>query len=55
MDYQKSPISLIFGTLSLEGCGGHPMRPKFKLHISFCHSQIKKKTHISLGHRVEYD
>ena len=28
MDHQKSPVSLIFGTLSLEGCGGHPMRPK---------------------------
>jgi hypothetical protein len=28
MDHQKTTILLIFGTLSLGGCGGHPMRPK---------------------------
>ena len=26
MDHQKSTILLIFGTLSVRGCGGHPMR-----------------------------
>ena len=31
MDHQKHTILLIFGTLSLEGCGGHPMRPKLNL------------------------
>ena len=31
MDHQKPTVLLIFGTLSLEGCGGHPMRPKLKL------------------------
>ena len=31
MDHQKPTISLIFGTLSLGGCGGHPMRPKLNL------------------------
>ena len=28
MDHQKPTILLIFGTLSLGGCRGHPMRPK---------------------------
>ena len=31
MDHQKPTILLIFGTLSLGGCGGHPMRPKLNL------------------------
>ena len=31
MDHQKSTISLIFSTLSLGGCGGHPMRSKLNL------------------------
>ena len=31
MDHQKSTILLIFSTLSLGGCGGHPMRPKLNL------------------------
>ena len=32
MDHQKPTILLIFGTLSLGGCGGHPMRPKLNLN-----------------------
>ena len=28
MDHQKPTVLLIFGTFSLGGCGGHPMRPK---------------------------
>ena len=28
MDHQKSTILLIFSTLSLGGCGGHPMEPE---------------------------
>ena len=28
---KKSTILLIFGTLSIGGCGGHPMRPKINL------------------------
>ena len=31
IDHQKPIILLIFGTLSLGGCGGHPMRPKSNL------------------------
>ena len=31
MDHQKPTILLIFGTLSLGGCGGHPMRSKLNL------------------------
>ena len=31
MDHQKPTILLIFGTLSLGGCGGHPMTPKLNL------------------------
>ena len=31
MDHQKPTILLIFGTLSLGGCRGHPMRPKLNL------------------------
>ena len=31
MDHQKSPILLIFGILSLGGCGGHPLRLKLNL------------------------
>ena len=31
MDDQKPTVLLIFGTLSLGGCGGHPMRPKLNL------------------------
>ena len=31
MDHQKPTILLIFGTLSLGGCGDHPMRPKLNL------------------------
>ena len=31
MDHQKSTILLIFSTLSLGGCGGHPMRPELNL------------------------
>ena len=31
MDHQKPTILLIFDTLSLGGCGGHPMRPKLNL------------------------
>ena len=31
MDHQKSTILLIFGTLSLRGFGGHPMRSKLNL------------------------
>ena len=31
MDNQKSTILLILGPFSLEGCGGHPMRPKLNL------------------------
>ena len=31
MDHQKPTVLLIFGTLSLGGCGGHPMRPKLNL------------------------
>ena len=31
MDDQKPNVLLIFGTLSLGGCGGHPMRPKLNL------------------------
>ena len=38
MDHQKPTILLIFGTLSLGGCGGHPMRPKLNL---------KDKSHMS--------
>jgi hypothetical protein len=30
-DHQKSTILLIFGTFSVGGCGGHPMRPKLNL------------------------
>ena len=39
MDHQKSPISLIFGTLSLGGCGGHPVRPKLNSNVK---GQISK-------------
>ena len=31
MDDQKLTVLLIFGTFSLGGCGGHPMRPKLNL------------------------
>mgnify|MGYP001241500048 CR=1 FL=1 len=31
MDHQKPTILLIFSTLSLGGCGGHPMRPELNL------------------------
>ena len=31
MDHEKPTILLIFSTLSLGGCGGHPMRPKLNL------------------------
>ena len=31
MDHQKLTVLLIFGILSLGGCGGHPMRPKLNL------------------------
>ena len=31
MDHQNPTILLIFGTLSLGGCGGHPMRSKLNL------------------------
>ena len=31
IDHQKSSILLIFSTLSLGGCGGHPMRPELNL------------------------
>ena len=31
IDHQKPTILLIFGTPSLGGCGGHPMRPKLNL------------------------
>ena len=31
IDHQKPTILLIFGTLSLGGCGGHPMRLKLNL------------------------
>ena len=31
MDHQKPTMLLIFGTLSLGGCVGHPMRPKLNL------------------------
>ena len=31
MDHQKPTISLIFSTLSLGGCGDHPMRPELNL------------------------
>ena len=31
MNHQKPTVLLIFGTLSLGGCGGHPMRPKLNL------------------------
>ena len=31
MDHQKPSILLIFSTLSLGGCGGHPTRPKLNL------------------------
>ena len=31
MDHQKPTDLLIFGTLSLGGCGGHPKRPKLNL------------------------
>ena len=31
MDHQKPSTLLIFSTLSLGGCGGHPMRPKLNL------------------------
>ena len=55
IDHQKPTILLIFGTLSLGGFGGHPMKPKSNLkdidqmskqitsnQISFCQGQIKK-------------
>ena len=31
MVHQKPTILLIFSTLSLGGCGGHPMRPELNL------------------------
>ena len=31
MEHQKSTAVFIFGTISLGGCGGHPMRPKLNL------------------------
>ena len=31
MDHHKHTILLIFSTLSLGGCGGHPMRPELNL------------------------
>ena len=31
MDHKKPTILLIFSTLSLGGCGGHPMRPELNL------------------------
>ena len=31
IDHQKPTILLIFGTLSLGGFGGHPMKPKSNL------------------------
>ena len=31
MDNKKSTFLLIFGTLSVGGCRGHPMRPKLNL------------------------
>ena len=39
MDHQKPTILLIFGTLSLGGCGGHPMRPKLNSKVK---SQMSK-------------
>ena len=39
MDHQKPTILLIFGTLSLGGCGGHPMRPKSNSKVK---SQMSK-------------
>ena len=39
MDHQKPPILLIFDTLSLGGCGGHPMRPKLNSKVK---SQMSK-------------
>jgi hypothetical protein len=31
MDHQKPTILLVFSTLSLGGCGGHPMGPQLNL------------------------
>ena len=31
MDHQKPTVLLVFGTFSIGGCGGHPMRPKLNL------------------------
>jgi hypothetical protein len=42
MDFQKSTFLLIFGTLSVGGCGGHSMRPKLRL---------KEKGQISIANK----
>ena len=46
MDHQKPSILLIFSTLSLGGCGGHPMRPKLNL---------KNKSQISTPNEYTYN
>ena len=62
MDHQKPTILLIFGTLSLEGCEGHPMRPKLNLKDKVQMSKpneytdnfkSKVKGHMLLGCRME--
>ena len=43
MDHQKPTILLNFGTLSLGGCWGHPMRPKSNLTCIFLSVRAKLK------------
>ena len=32
IDHQNYSVPLFFGTLSVGGCGGHPIRPKLNLN-----------------------
>ena len=45
MDHQKPTILLIFDTLSLGGCGGHPMSPKSNLKVKIQMSRPNECTH----------
>jgi hypothetical protein len=45
MDHQKYTFLLIFGTLSVGGCGGHPVRQKLSL---------KEKGQMSINNKLRY-
>ena len=44
IDHQKPTILLIFSTLSLGGCGGHPMRPELNLKAKSQMSKLNEYT-----------